>query len=267
MSSNILFFYGGPFSQWYPCTFKRGAVEFNCAEQYMMAEKARLFGDEESYMKIMRSTHPREQKSLGRAVKHFNIDVWNKYAPRIVESGNYLKFSQNPHLKKILKESGTMELVEASATDCVWGIGLGMDNPDRFDRSKWRGTNWLGKALMAVREAIEVIEAYESELLKREETKMSNEKKCKECGRVSIIYRPTNICDDCSNKRETRRAEDGLRSGPLNDFYTAVNPLFDNTIVPSYDPPSVSYDPSPSTFDGFSGGDGGFSGGGSSGEF
>ncbi len=35
-------------SQWWPCSFEVDGVYYNCAEQFMMAEKARLFGDEEA---------------------------------------------------------------------------------------------------------------------------------------------------------------------------------------------------------------------------
>ena len=34
-------------SQWYPCQFEVDGVTYTSAEQYMMAEKAKLFGDEE----------------------------------------------------------------------------------------------------------------------------------------------------------------------------------------------------------------------------
>ena len=34
-------------SQWYPCQFAVDGVTCTSAEQYMMAEKAKLFGDEE----------------------------------------------------------------------------------------------------------------------------------------------------------------------------------------------------------------------------
>ena len=37
-------------SQWYPASFIVDGVYYNCAEQYMMAEKARLFGDEEDFV-------------------------------------------------------------------------------------------------------------------------------------------------------------------------------------------------------------------------
>lgn len=38
--------------------------------------------------------------------------------------------------------------------DKIWGIGLSMDDPDRFDPSKWKGQNLLGYALMMVRDKL-----------------------------------------------------------------------------------------------------------------
>ena len=36
----------------------------------------------------------------------------------------------------------------------IWGIGLSMNDPDRFERSKWRGENLLGYTLMMIREVL-----------------------------------------------------------------------------------------------------------------
>lgn len=141
----------GIFSQWYPASFidEKGR-EYNCAEQYMMAEKARLFGDIAAEKKIMHVSSPREQKKLGRAVKNFNKGKWNATARQIVYRGNYLKFTQNPDLlEELLKTEG--ELVEASPSDKIWGIGLPSDHPDALIRRKWRGKNWLGKVLTQLR--------------------------------------------------------------------------------------------------------------------
>ena len=52
------------FSQWYLSDFTVNGVLYNCAEKYMMAEKARLFGDEEALEKIFKAYHP-NQKSFG----------------------------------------------------------------------------------------------------------------------------------------------------------------------------------------------------------
>ncbi|MFV0451629.1 MAG: NADAR domain-containing protein [Propioniciclava sp.] len=37
----------GPLGQWWPSPFRVEHIEYNCAVQYMMAEKARIFGDHE----------------------------------------------------------------------------------------------------------------------------------------------------------------------------------------------------------------------------
>lgn len=41
------------FSQWYPSYFVIDGIRYNCAEQYMMAEKARVFKDEVTREKIL----------------------------------------------------------------------------------------------------------------------------------------------------------------------------------------------------------------------
>ena len=46
MRSDFEFFWNGPCSQWHDSTFEVDNVEYNCAEQYMMAGKAGFFEDE-----------------------------------------------------------------------------------------------------------------------------------------------------------------------------------------------------------------------------
>lgn len=64
--NKLTLFYGGPFSQWNQDGFEIDGVKYNCAEQWMMSEKARTFGDNEIRNMIMRAQHPREQKELGK---------------------------------------------------------------------------------------------------------------------------------------------------------------------------------------------------------
>lgn len=154
MNNNFVFFWGGPFSQWYPSEFTIGGTTYNCAEQYMMAQKALLFGDEEAYKKIMNSRNPSEQKATGRLVKGFDVDKWNLVCKKVVYDANLAKFSSDPELKAYMMYSGDKEIVEASPYDTIWGIGMGEGDPNRFDRSKWRGTNWLGEVLMQIRDTL-----------------------------------------------------------------------------------------------------------------
>lgn len=152
-SNGFVLFWGGPFSQWYTHNMEIDGVIYNCCEQYMMAEKAKLFGDTESLEAIMKSKDPKKQKAIGRTVKNFNGPMWERMCRDIVFRANLAKFS-DPELKKYLFSFGNEEIVEASPYDKIWGIGLSEDDPDALDKTKWQGTNWLGEAIMQVREAL-----------------------------------------------------------------------------------------------------------------
>ena len=53
------------FSQWYLSYFTVNGVFYNCAEEYMMAEKARLFKDYETLEEILSAENQKEIKDLG----------------------------------------------------------------------------------------------------------------------------------------------------------------------------------------------------------
>lgn len=150
----FIFFWKGPLSQWHPSAFVRESVWYSHAEQYMMAEKAMMFGDMDTYKKIMGAINPADQQKYGREVKNFNEEEWNKVARDIVFRGNYAKFTQNQELKALLLKTAGTTLVEASPYDKIWGIGLKKDDPRAQKRETWLGTNWLGETLTRVREAI-----------------------------------------------------------------------------------------------------------------
>lgn len=138
-------------SQWYPVTFEVGGVLYLSAEQYMMAEKARLFNDQEGLRKILESKHPGAAKQLGRNVKGFSEEVWKTKRFSIVVEGNLAKFSQNEKLLKFLLNTRNRILAEASPRDCIWGIGLSKDDSQCDNPEAWPGLNLLGFALMEVR--------------------------------------------------------------------------------------------------------------------
>lgn len=151
----FLLFWGGWPSNFNPAEFTLHGVTYNRSEQYMMAQKAILFGDDESLHKIMAATKPLKQKELGRKVKGFDQELWKAQARDLFLPGLHAKFAQNPELAAQLVESNGLTLVEASPHDVVWGIGLDRHNPDATDRTKWQGTNWLGECLMQVRRILE----------------------------------------------------------------------------------------------------------------
>ena len=142
------------FSQWYPAAFQVDGIEYKTAEHFMMAQKARLFADEEIFQNIIQANHPNEAKALGRKVKNYQEDVWLKHRFDIVVQGNLAKFSQNAELKKYLLDTGNRVLVEASPVDKIWGIGLAADDKNAEKPLQWKGLNLLGFALMEVRKQL-----------------------------------------------------------------------------------------------------------------
>lgn len=162
LKSKFLFFYGSKMnfeqigkeclSQWYECDFTVDGIRYHTAEQYMMAQKALLFNDKESYHKIMTANKPREYKAIGRKIKGFNQDIWDERKYDIVYEGNYAKFYQNEALGRFLEHTEDKVLVEASPFDEIWGIKMSEDNPDIYNPEKWNGQNLLGFILMDVRD-------------------------------------------------------------------------------------------------------------------
>ena len=132
--NNILCFHNpdeenGWMSNWYPSFFELGGFSFSSLEQYMMYSKAVL-------------------------VAGYNDVVWNGVRQIIVYQGLLAKFTQSAALGEKLKETGASVLAECAVHDKIWGIGLSMHDPNRYNMQKWQGQNLLGFSLMQVRAQI-----------------------------------------------------------------------------------------------------------------
>lgn len=138
-------------SQWWPADFTVDGVLYRTAEHYMMAGKARLFGDAEAQARVVAAGHPRDAKTIGREVRGFDQGVWEAARFGVVVEGSVAKFGQNPDLRAYLLGTGSRVLVEASPRDRVWGIGLGAAHDHAREPEHWRGLNLLGFALMEAR--------------------------------------------------------------------------------------------------------------------
>jgi ribA/ribD-fused uncharacterized protein len=139
--------------QWQPSKFSVEHRTYCCAEQYMMVEKSLMFDDEQEMSKlILKATDPKEIKALGKQVRNFDQDLWDKVKHSIVLNGNYYKFAQNDEMRNFLLSTGDKVLVEASPFDTIWGIGLSENDEKAKDPNTWQGQNLLGFALMEVRD-------------------------------------------------------------------------------------------------------------------
>ena len=139
------------FSQWWVAPFEVDGIIYQTTEHWMMAGKARLFGDEAALQAILASETPAKAKDQGRLVRNFDPAIWDEHKYEIVVKGNLHKFTANPVLKDFLWNTYPQILVEASPNDAIWGIGMSAENPAARDPALWRGENLLGFALMEVR--------------------------------------------------------------------------------------------------------------------
>ena len=157
--SGFVFFWreyevNGYLSQWYPISFVIDGIKYQTAEQYMMAQKAMMAGDNETLNTIMRTKSPKKCKKLGRNIIGFDSDKWDVIKEDVVYRANIAKFSQNEALKQAILETGNAILAEANQYDSVWGIGRKASEKAAQVPEKWKGSNLLGKALMKVRDEL-----------------------------------------------------------------------------------------------------------------
>ena len=150
-TDNYIFFWKNYLSQWYKRDMIIDNIIYCTAEQYMMAEKARLFKDEESLKIIMSSDSPATQKRQGRKVKNYDDNKWQEVCREVVFDANYAKFTQHKDLKEKLLKTDDKIIVEASPYDSLWGVALGPWDDAILDPANWKGKNWLGEAIMKVR--------------------------------------------------------------------------------------------------------------------
>lgn len=140
------------FSRWYSLAFEIEGKSFFCIEQYMMAEKACFFDDEECERRIMNNNDIEDITLLGQQIKIFDGFLWDNYKKDVIRQGNVAKFADNKELFEFLISTDDAILVEATPYDVVWGIGMregdqGIDNPHN-----WKGENILGFTLMKIRD-------------------------------------------------------------------------------------------------------------------
>lgn len=145
----VLFFYGRahPFSNHHRAHYTVRGVTFNCGEQGLMYCKARLFNDMDTAQKILEADDPISHKRLGRQVRGFQDAVWRARAPGFARTLANHRFSQNPDQLRYLLDTHPYRLVEASPSDQIWGIGLGLGDPRIYDQRYWRGDNLWGTVL------------------------------------------------------------------------------------------------------------------------
>ena len=177
---------GGFMSNFYQCTINvptkvfgidelelefGNTMVFNSSEQLFMFWKGVVFYTRnkkhnlEILKNIVKSSNPSSAKKLGRQLdchslskgddyKPFDDETWKQERCKCMYDACYYKFTQNPELKKWLKDTNDSHLVEATSRDKVWGCGINKTDDRLRYPSKWTGLNLLGEVLMLLREQL-----------------------------------------------------------------------------------------------------------------
>jgi hypothetical protein len=157
------------FSSFYDTTFKIDDVEYKSAEHAFQAIKAKTFGDDASFTKIVKSKSAQSAKSFGKKVEKFEDAVWDAKKDEVMKQILRAKFSQNPAIRKLLLDTGDKILAEANPRDTYWGIGTSSTTTIAKNPEKWKGQNKLGKFLIELRSELRAEDAADEEAAAEEE--------------------------------------------------------------------------------------------------
>ena len=138
--------------------------KFANAEQFLMHRKAQTFGDETTAEAVLAEPDPARVKALGRGIAPYDDVRWAECRGALGEDAVFRKFLAHPALAEVLLGTGEKVLVESSADDAVWGVGLDRAECEQrvaeggtaFEDLERRiaGGNLLGKALMTARSGL-----------------------------------------------------------------------------------------------------------------
>mmetsp|Transcript_9942 Transcript_9942/g.14003 ORF Transcript_9942/g.14003 Transcript_9942/m.14003 type:complete len:236 (-) Transcript_9942:44-751(-) len=124
------------------------------SEKAIMATKAALMGDAEMFKEIEVAPDPASCKALGRGVRNFDEELWQRHLEAVAFEVVKQKFQSEKALRELLLTTGNRAIAEAAPNDSIWGIGMSSSDPNAQDPAKWRGRNILGNALMQARSYI-----------------------------------------------------------------------------------------------------------------
>lgn len=130
-------------------------TRYHSSEQMYQHRKALFHRDNSAASIIMKAKTPYQAYRAGENVKGQHSSEW--YTGRELGKEQMVKtclakFQQNPSLRQFLLATGNNELVEGNPKDSVWGVKLSYKDTKIFDRSNWKGKNWMGDVLTRVRQ-------------------------------------------------------------------------------------------------------------------
>ena len=149
---NTITFFGelNALSNFHQCNFELNGIKFHSAEQYIQYTKACHFKDQLAASEILQQPTSFTCKTVSRKISLTDdVDHWSKVASTLCLPGIKAKFTQNPDLLDILKNTGNQKLVESSY-DRLWGTGIPIHNQDCLKSETWTSAGLLRTMLMKI---------------------------------------------------------------------------------------------------------------------
>ncbi len=155
-SSETVFAWHGnmsPFSNFFWAPIIIAGILYLFGEQYIAAERAVLFDDQESLKKILMSRDPYECKKFGHQIKGFDQEEWDDKAPEVANTVIRAKVDQHTFVKDFLMSTGDKKLAEADK-ESKWACGISLDDKKLLDFNNWKRIGHAGKVYMKIRDEL-----------------------------------------------------------------------------------------------------------------
>ena len=155
IENNTIGFQGrlAPLSNMYLCTIVVDGTDHQSAEHFIQYTKVMLANLTELAQKIRDTPCPHTAKYLGGSV---HIPIWDNIGEDVVKLALRYKFTQNPHLTKILLDAGTKTILECTP-DTKWVAAISLDSK-LFGTGQHTGQNLTGLSLQELRVKLRDIE-------------------------------------------------------------------------------------------------------------
>ena len=136
-----------PLSNFHPSAFKHDGIHYISSEQFIQANKAKYFGDLETYNMILGCATSLECKNLAKQISNVDNTKWEEVASNVCQPGIRAKCQQNPiAMDALVHRTGNKRIAEC-ATDRLWATGLPLNEPSSLDETKWISQGILGQIL------------------------------------------------------------------------------------------------------------------------
>ena len=105
-----------PLSNFHESPFTHEGTQYISSEQFIQANKAKYFGDLDTYSMILGCTTSLECKILSKQIRNVDDSKWDEVAGAVCYPGIQAKFQQNPYAMDILiRKTGNKRIVECAS--------------------------------------------------------------------------------------------------------------------------------------------------------